>query len=137
MVENELRLLAFTNTAALGFVNSRLIERDKDGKPVLDRKGRTIRRRVFSLKEVAEMPEAVQRCIASIKVRRENLTVGDGTQDETVEVRWWDKVKALELCGRALGMFKDKLEITTPEALVGRLDRAKERARGASDEGGT
>lgn len=124
MVENELRTLAFTNTSALGFDMSRL----KD--PVTGK-----RRRVFSLREVHEMPEAVQRCIASIKVRRENLTAGDRTQDETVEIRWWDKVKALELCGRALGMFKDKLEVTTPEVLVSRLDRAKERARAGAPGG--
>ena len=114
-VEQELRVLALTNTAALSF--ERL--RGSDGKL----------RRTFTLKEVHAMPEEVQRCIASIKVRTENLTAGDGEQDTTVEIRWWDKVKALELCARSLGMLKDKLEVTTSEELISRLDRAKVRAR--------
>ena len=114
-VEQELRVLALTNTAALSF--ERL--RQPNGKL----------RTTFSLREVHAMPEDVQRCIASIKVRTENLTAGDGAQDTTVEIRWWDKVKALELCARSLGMLKDKLEISAPEELISRLDRAKVRAR--------
>jgi hypothetical protein len=108
-------VLALTNTAALSF--ERL--RQPNGKL----------RTTFSLREVHAMPEDVQRCIASIKVRTENLTAGDGAQDTTVEIRWWDKVKALELCARSLGMLKDKLEISAPEELISRLDRAKVRAR--------
>lgn len=115
MVENELRILAMTNTAGTSFARLR------------DDKGKL--RRVFSLREVHAMPDELQRCIASIKVRTENLTAGDGQQDQTVEIRWWDKVKALELCARSLGMLKDKLEVTTSEELVSRLDRAKVRAR--------
>lgn len=109
-VEQELRALAFTNTAALSFAKL------KDGNGKL--------RRVFSLREVHDMPEDVQRCIASIKVRTENLTAGDGEQDTTVEIRWWDKVKALELCARSLGMLKDTV-------VVEGLDARKERLRKA------
>lgn len=85
--------------------------------------------RKFTLREVREMPEEVQRCIKSVKVRTENLAPGDDAQDQTVEVQLHDKVKALELCARALGMLRDKVEITVSEELVGRLDRAKARAR--------
>lgn len=108
-VEQELRVLALTNTAALSFERLKV-----DGKL----------RRVFSLKEVHAMPEEVQRCIASIKVRTENLTAGDGEQDTTVEIRWWDKVKALELCARSLGMLKDVVQIEG-------LDQRKARLRTA------
>lgn len=108
MVENELRIVALTNTAAAMF---------GDGK------------RKFTLREIGEMSEDMQRCIAGVKVKTENLTPGDDAQDQTVEVKLWDKVKALELCARSLGMLKDKLEVTTSEELVSRLDRAKVRAR--------
>ena len=100
-VEQELRVLALTNTAALSF------ERLKKANGKL--------RTTFTLREVHAMPEEVQRCIASIKVRTENLSAGDDKQDTTVEIRWWDKVKALELCGRALGMWKDKIEVSGPD----------------------
>lgn len=91
-------------------------------------------RRVFTLRELRAMPEEIQRCIASVKVKTENLTAGDGTQDTTVEVRLWDKTKALELGARANGWLRDKVEITAPEELISRLDRAKLRARGAKGE---
>ncbi len=83
-----------------------------------------------TLLDVADMPEDMQRCIASVKVRTENLTAGDKKQDETVEIRLWPKVQALELCARSLGMLKDKVEISAPEELLSKLDRAKVRARG-------
>ena len=108
MVENELRIVALTNTASLMFGKGK---------------------RKFTLREIAEMPVEMQRCIAGVKVKTENLTPGDDAQDQTVEVKLWDKVKALELCARSLGMLKDKLEVSAPEELIGRLDRAKERAR--------
>lgn len=108
MVENELRIVALTNTAAAMFGNGK---------------------RKFTLREIGEMSEDMQRCIAGVKVKTENLTPGDNAQDQTVEVKLWDKVKALELCARSLGMLKDKLEVTTSEELVSRLDRAKVRAR--------
>ncbi len=109
-VEQELRVLALTNTAALSFAKLR----DESGKI----------RRVFSLREVHDMPEEVQRCIASIKVRTENLTAGDDAQDTTVEIRWWDKVKALELCARSLGMLKDTVVIEGLDDRKARLRKA-------------
>lgn len=90
-------------------------------------------RRTFTLRELRQMPEDFQRCIASVKVRTENLTAGDDSQDTTVEIKLWDKTKALELCARALGMLRDKVEITAPEEMLSRLDRAKRRARGESE----
>lgn len=61
----------------------------------------------YTLREIAEMPEEMQRCIASVKVKTENLTAGDKAQDTTVEIKLWPKVQALELCARSLGMLKD------------------------------
>lgn len=107
-VEQELRVLALTNHA-LGLFG----------------KGK----RRFTLREIAEMSEDMQRCIASVKVRTENITAGDDAQDQTVEVKLWDKVKALELCARSLGMLKDKVEITAPDELLSRLDAWKQRNR--------
>ena len=85
-VEQELRVVAMTNAARLMFGNGK---------------------RKFTLREIAEMPEELQRCIASVKVKTENLTAGDDAQDTTVEIRLWPKVQALELCARSLGMLKD------------------------------
>lgn len=81
-------------------------------------------KRRFTLREIDAMPEEMRRCIASVKVRTENLTPGDDAQDQTVEIRLWDKTKALELCARSLGMLKDTI-------VVEGLDARKERLRKA------
>ena len=78
-------------------------------------------RRRFTLRDLDQMPEDMRRCIASVKVRTENLTAGDDAQDETVEVRLWDKTKALELCARVLGMLKDKTELSADADLLRRI----------------
>ncbi len=91
--------------------------------------------RTFKLKEIHAMSVEMRRCIASVKVKTENLTAGDGSQDTTVEVRLWDKTKALELCARALGMLKDKIEIVVPEEQLSKLDRAKARALAGKRDG--
>lgn len=91
-------------------------------------------RLVFRLKDIAAMPVEMRACIASVKVRTENLNAGDGTQDSTVEVKLWDKVKALELCARYLKMLTDKQEIqVSVDELTARLLRARDRVDGVPE----
>lgn len=47
--------------------------------------------------------------IASVKVKVISGVNGEGVERE---IRLADKLKALELCGRHLGMFNDKLDVT-------------------------
>ena len=47
--------------------------------------------------------------IASVNVKVISGSNGEGIERE---VRLADKLKALELCGRHLGMFNDKLDVT-------------------------
>jgi hypothetical protein len=89
-------------------------------------------KRSFTLRELRAMPERIQRAISSVKVRTENLQPGDDAQDTTIEIKLWDKTKALELGAKAHGWLKDKLEISTPEEHLSLLDQAKRRARGES-----
>lgn len=107
-VEQELRYIALSDPIAL-------FERFID--PVTGKPQRT-----YTLKQIHAMPEEMRRCIASVKVRTENLTAGDGSQDTTVEIKLWEKTKALELCARALGMLKDHVVIEG-------LDDRKQRLR--------
>jgi hypothetical protein len=102
-VERELRYLALSDPKAL-------FDRVAKGK------------REFKLREIHAMSEEMRRCIASVKVRTENLSSGDDAQDTTVEVRLWDKTKALELCARALGMLKDVHVHEWDEAQLSMLD---------------
>ena len=62
--------------------------------------------RTFTLRKIADMDADTRACIASVKVRTENLTAGDKAQDQTVEIKLWDKVKALEMCARHFSVVK-------------------------------
>lgn len=81
-------------------------------------------KRSFTLKELRAMPEEMQRAISSVKVRTENLTPGDDAQDTTIEIRLWDKTKALELGARANGWLKDVVQVEGLDARKERLRRA-------------
>ena len=109
-VEQELRYIALSDPIAL-------FDRVAKGK------------RTFRLREIAAMDAGTRRCIASVKVRTENLTAGDDAQDTTVEVRLWDKTKALELCARALGMLKDVHVHEWDESQLSMLDAWKAQHR--------
>jgi phage terminase small subunit len=67
-----------------------------------------------SLLPVKEMPEEVRRAISGIDV--EELFDGRGEGRKHVgnirKVRFWDKAKGLELLGRHLKMWTDKLSLT-------------------------
>lgn len=114
-VERELRYLALSDPIAL-----------------FDRVAKGAR--TFKLREIHEMSEDMRRCIASVKVKTENLTAGDDAQDTTVEVRLWSKTHALELCARSLGMLKDvHVHEIAPEQLA-MLDDWKKKNRKGGDE---
>lgn len=53
--------------------------------------------------------------IASVKVK--TIPTEDGDIEER-EVKLYDKLKALDLIGKHLGMFKDKVEIDVPKPIV-------------------
>ena len=68
--------------------------------------------------------------VASVKVKRFPTKEGEGIERE---IKFYDKTKALNLAGRHLGMFKDKLEISgTLETERTKLDDLIEQMRGGS-----
>lgn len=66
-----------------------------------------------------KIPEEKKKAIAGIKESKYG-----------VEITTYDKVKALELLGRHLGMFKDKVEITGIEKEKSKLDNIITQMRG-------
>jgi len=65
----------------------------------------------------AVKPDATQDDLAAIAGIRIKTSSGDGGESVEHEVRLCDKLKALELLGRHLGMFNDKLNITGTEVI--------------------
>lgn len=68
--------------------------------------------------------------VASVKVKRFPTKEGEGIERE---IKFYDKTKALDLAGRHLGMFKDKLEVSGAlETERTKLDDLIEQMRGGS-----
>ncbi|ACL77587.1 terminase small subunit [Ruminiclostridium cellulolyticum] len=65
--------------------------------------------------------------ILSVKVKKSFSDTGETTERE---VRMNDKVKSLELLGKHLGMFKDKVEISVLDKEKSKLDSVIEQMRG-------
>ncbi len=66
--------------------------------------------------------------VASVKVKRFPTKYGEGIERE---IKFYDKTKALDLAGRHLGMFKDKLELSgTLETEKTKLDDLIQQMRG-------
>lgn len=74
------------------------------------------------IKDTRKLPPGVKSLYAGVKVTK------DG-----VEVRMHSKDKAMELLGRHLGMFKDKVEVEIKGGIAERLKRARERKANGAD----
>lgn len=64
---------------------------------------------VGELLPLREMPPEVRRAIAGVEVRTE-----PGTGSVVTRIKWWDKVRALDLLGRHLGLYLDRQEVSGP-----------------------
>jgi hypothetical protein len=86
----------------------------------------------WTLRDIAALNEQERMCLESYDVVKGNVDQTDNALETVIKPRWYPKDKALELCARSLGMLKDKVEISAPEELLSKLDRAKVRARGSA-----
>ncbi|MDE7157479.1 MAG: terminase small subunit, partial [Lachnospiraceae bacterium] len=66
-------------------------------------------------------------CIQSVKVKTVD---GEKSSSEEREIKLNDKMKALELLGRHLGMFKDKVEVSGITEEKNKLDDILSQMRG-------
>ena len=60
------------------------------------------------MKPLHELPPPVRACIASVKTTKKHR--GDDVQGDVVEVRLWDKLRALEMATKHFGLLRDRLE---------------------------
>jgi serine/threonine-protein kinase len=83
--------------------------------------------RAGQLMPTAEMDEEVRACIASQKVARANQGADGKRNAEWLhELKVHDKLKALEMLGKHLGLFKAVVDVTTDwEGLAARLASAR------------
>lgn len=63
-----------------------------------------------ALKDIQDWPDEVAAAVSSIKINE--ITDSEGNHiGETKEIKFWDKGKQIELAGRHLGMWNDKLTL--------------------------
>lgn len=75
-----------------------------------------------------DWPDDVAASVASMEVVTKNL--GEGEVEYVAKVKTWDKTRGLEMLGRHLKMFTDKVEHDLAPGLAERLRRAKDRSDG-------
>ena len=65
------------------------------------------------LKNIHDIDESTRRAISSLETFEEFEGYGDNREKigDTKKIKLIDKTKALELLGKHLGMFKDKIEL--------------------------
>ena len=80
---------------------------------------------------LAEMPDTIAKCIVSFEC--EDITAGQGDDRRHIgiskKIKLADKTKALELLGKHLKMFVNRIEVDTGDNLAERMKQARERAQ--------
>ncbi len=77
------------------------------------------------LRDVKRLEDHGAAQISSIEVLRARTSRDGGTTEQTVKVRTWDKVRALELLAKHLGLLTEQVNVT----LVADRDRLLEAGR--------
>jgi phage terminase small subunit len=61
------------------------------------------------LKPLDELLPAVRACMASVKATKKHLSVGGDTHEDVVEVRLWDKLRALEMLAKHYALLTERV----------------------------
>ncbi|MFQ7000120.1 MAG: terminase small subunit [Clostridium sp.] len=99
-VLEELAAIAFSNGSKYAKVIEEIVY-DENGEVLLDHDGNIVKQKVVELVLTDELSETDKKAIASIKRGKNGI-----------EISTCDKVRALELLGKHLGMFKEKVEVS-------------------------
>lgn len=125
-VIKELALIAFSNNADYAHVVEKKLQVEAGGTlvDVMDKDGNPVMYRTVEPVLTEELTEEQKRALAVIKKGRDGL-----------EVKSCDKVKALELLGKHLGIFTDKIEANVNDTTRSELQEllAQRKARGEPD----
>ena len=111
-VLRELALIAFAKASDYAKVVEKDVTIEVEGNvvPVLDENGKPVKYRTVEPVLTDELTEEQKKAIAVIKKGRDGF-----------EIKPYSKIQALELLGKHLGMFTEKVEVknTTPNAFEG------------------
>lgn len=121
-VINELKAIAYTERSSYAkVVEKQAYMTTEDGTriPLTDEDGNPIMYRTVQVELTDNLSEDEKKAIAGIKMGKNGI-----------EVETADKVRALELLGRHLGMFKEKVEVSGLDEQKNKLDSILKQMRG-------
>ena len=78
------------------------------------------------LRAIHTLSREVQATLASVKTTKKNLTSGDGLQEDVVEIKLLDKVRALEHLARHFALLTDVVQVDSLDAIRERLKQGRE-----------
>lgn len=79
------------------------------------------------LKPLHQMPAHIRAAIASVKLTKKNLTAGDGVTEDVVEIKLWDKPRALEMLAKHFKLLTDVMQVQDADGHIAALMRGRER----------
>lgn len=92
-----------------------------------------------NLLPINELPEEIAKSISGIETYVENVIGPEDNDDSdedqpkvigtTKKIKFWDKTKSLELLGRHLKLYTDKIEVKADLSLAETMRKARERAK--------
>lgn len=71
-----------------------------------------------NLRPLHELTDDEAAAIASVEVIIKNAQAGDGHTDTVHKIKHWDKLKALEMAGKHLGVFQENASVSGTIELV-------------------
>ena len=111
MVIKELAAIAFSDRTAIAKVRNEPLYNSETGNIMLDESGKVITAPIVEITETDTLSEDVKKAISGIKQGRKGI-----------EISSYDKVKALELLGKHLGMFNEKQQDENADETVRIID---------------
>ncbi len=70
-----------------------------------------------NLKPIHQLTDEQAAILASVEIVKQNLTSGDGIQEQVHKVKLWDKTKALDMLGRYFKLFADRADLPADRPL--------------------
>lgn len=72
-------------------------------------------------------PDSLARAVAATKTKTGNIDKGDGKMDEVVELKLWDKGRALENALKKHGLLTERVEVSGDAEMLALLDEGRRR----------
>lgn len=79
------------------------------------------------LKPMAEWPPEIRGAVAQVETVRRNIDHADGQTAIVIKVKVWDKLRALEMLFKNMGLLTNRIEMKLESDIVARLHEARRR----------